>query len=130
MKKQVLFSVFFAVSIFFSANVFAQFPISSYDTPVNSGTYFTMAQASNPAMSSEKRKMNIDTTDPDTAPTAGYVTFMAYSLDNQSFKGPYTIEVGNSKSIDIDERPWGLVVLNLSGSSCNMSVYTDSNETN
>ncbi len=130
MKKQVLFSVFFAVSIFFSANVFAQFPISSYDTPVNSGTYFSMSQSQSPAMSAEKRKMNIDTTDPDTAPTTGFVTFMAYSLDMQSFQGPFTLEVGTSKSIEIDDRPWGLVVLKLEGSNCNMSVYTETTETN
>ena len=129
MKKQVLFSMFFVVSIFFSANVFAQFPISSYDTPVNPQTYFTMSHASNPAMSAEKRKMNVNTTDPDTAPTVGYVTFVVYSLDMQTFKGPYTIEVGSSKTIDIDERQWGLVVLRLDGSKCNMSVYTDSNDT-
>ena len=129
MKKQVLFSVFFVVSIFFSANVFAQYPISSYDTPVNTGTYFAMSHASNPAMSSEKRKMNVDTTDPDTAPTAGFVTFMVYSLDMQSFQGPYTIQVGTSKNIKIDNRQWGLVVLKLDGSNCNMSVYTGSSDT-
>ena len=130
MKKQVLFSVFFVVSIFFSANVFAQYPIASYDTPVNTGTYFSMDQSQSPAMSAEKRKMNIDTTDPDTAPTAGFVTFMVYSLDMQSFQGPYTLQVGTSKSIEIDERPWGLVVLSLDGSACNMSVFTESSETN
>ncbi len=130
MKKHVLFSVFFAVAIFFSANVFAQFPISSYDTPVTPGTYFAMSRTSNPAMSAEKRKMVINTTDPETAPTMGYVTFLAYSLDMQTFKGPYTIEVGSSKTIAIDERQWGLVVLRLDGSKCNMSVYTDSNDNN
>ncbi len=130
MKKQILFSVFFAVAIFFSANVFAQFPIASYDTPVTNGTYFTMSHASNPAMSAEKRKMNVDTTDPDTAPTVGHVTFLVYSLDMQTFKGPYTIEVGSSKTIDIDERQWGLAVLRLDGSNCNMSVYTENNDSN
>ncbi len=128
MKKQVLFSVFFAVSIFFSANVFAQFPIASYDTPVTAGTYFTMSHASAPAMSAEKIKMNINTTDPGTnSPTATFVTFVVYTLDMQTFKGPYTLQIGSSKTIEIDERQWGLVVLGQTA-DCNMSVFTGSND--
>jgi len=128
MKKQVLFSVFFVVSIFFSANVFAQYPISSFDTPTAPGTYFTMSHATSPSMSAEKRKMVINTTDPGSAPTSGFTTFVVYSLDMQSFQGPYTIQIGSSKSISIDERQWGLVVIDQTG-DCLMSVYTESNDT-
>ncbi|RLD86888.1 MAG: hypothetical protein DRJ09_11210 [Bacteroidetes bacterium] len=128
MKKQVLFSVFFVVSIFFSANVFAQYPIASYDTPTAPGTYFTMSHATSPSMSAEKRKMNVNTTGGSSAPTSEFVTFMVYSLDMQDFKGPYTIQIGSSKSIPIDERQWGLVVLGQTG-DCLMSVYTESNDT-
>jgi hypothetical protein len=128
MKKQVLFSVFFVVSIFFSANVFAQYPIASYDTPVNTGTYFSMDQSQSPAMSAEKIKMVINTTNPNTAPTAGVVTFVVFSLDMQTFQGPYTIEIGTSKTVDIDERAWGLVVVGQTG-DCLMSVYTNASDT-
>ena len=127
MRNLVLFSVFFVVSIFFSANVFAQFPIASYDTPVNPGTYFSMSQSQSPAMSAEKIKMVINTTDPDTAPTSGFVSFVVFSLDMQTFQGPYTIEVGSSKTVEIDERAWGLVVVGQTG-DCLMSVYTDASD--
>ena len=73
--------------------------------------------------------MNVDVTDPDTSPTGSKVTFIAYSLDMQSFKGPYTVEAGHSKKINIDKKRWGVYVLNVEG-RCNMSVYTTSNDTN
>ena len=127
MKKQALITVFFVVSIFFSANVFAQFPISSYDTPVAPGSFFTETHATAPTMSSEKRKMNIDVTDPGDALSDSKVTFIAYSLDMQSFKGPFTVQAGHSKKINIDKKRWGVYVLNVEG-RCNMSVYTNSND--
>ena len=128
MKKQVLISVFFVVVMLFSANVFAQYPIASYNVPVDQGTYFTQSQTTNPAMSAERRKMNINTTGGGSAPTNQLVTFVVYSLDMQTFKGPYTIQVGNSKKINIDERPWGVTVLREINGDCLMSVYTDSSD--
>ena len=128
MKKQVIISVFFAVAMFFSANVFAQYPIASYNVPVDPGTYFSQLQTPNHTMSSERRKINVNTSDPDSAPTSKWVTFVVYSLDMQTFKGPYTIQVGNSKRINIDERPWGVTVLREIGGDCLMSVYTEDSD--
>ncbi len=130
MKKHVLISVFFAVALFFSANVFAQYPISSYDTPTEQGTYFTMTHGTtSPTMSAEKRKVNIETSDPGTSSAGSSVTIVVYSLDLQDYQGPFTIEVGTSKSIDIDDRDWGVVVIEQTG-KCLMSVYTESTEIN
>jgi len=129
MKKQVLFSVFFVVSLFFSANIFAQYPIASYDTPVQEGTCFMETHSTAPTMSAEKRKLNIDTTDPLSASTGGTVTFIVYSEDMQEFQGPFTLEVGQSKEIEINEKKWGLTVLSTTSSKTLMSVYTTSADT-
>jgi hypothetical protein len=129
MKKQVLFSVFFVVSILFSANVFAQYPIASYNTPVQEGTYFAETHTTAPTMSAEKRKLNVETTDPTTAATGGTVTFIVYSEDMQEFQGPFTLETGQSKQIEINEKNWVLYVLSTSGSKALMSVYTTSTDT-
>ena len=127
MKKQVLFSILFVVTFLFSANVFAQYPIASYDKPVEPGTYFTMTQSANPTMSAEKRKMVINSTNPNSASTGNTVTFIVFSLDMQDFRGPFTIEAGSSKIVEIDDRLWGLQVMDQTG-SCLMSVFTSSIE--
>jgi len=127
MKKQVFSTVLFAVLLLFSANVFAQFPISSYDKPVESGSYFAENHSYAPVFSAEKRKMNVDTTDPSTSPEDSKVTFIVFSLDFQEFRGPFTVEAGSSKQIEIDDREWGVYVLFVEGRSL-MSVTTEIEE--
>jgi len=127
MKKQVFSTVLLAVLLLFSANIFAQYPISSYDKPVESGSYFAESHSYAPVFSSEKRKMNVDTTDPSTSPESSKITFVVFSLDFQKFRGPFTLEAGSSKQIDIDDREWGVYVLFVKGKSL-MSVSTENEE--
>jgi hypothetical protein len=127
MKKQIFSFVLFTVILLFSANIFAQFPISSYDIPVESGSYFAESHSYAPVFSSEKRKMNVDVTDPSTSFENSKVIFIAFSLDFQEFKGPFTLEAGSSKQIDIDDREWGVYVLFTEGRSL-MSVTTETEE--
>jgi hypothetical protein len=128
MKKQVFSIVLFAALLLFSANIFAQYPISSYDKPVESGSYFAESHSYAPVFSSEKRKLNIDTTDPSTSFEDSEVIFIAFSLDFQEFRGPFTLDVGSSKQIDIDDREWGVYVLFVKGRSL-MSVSTEEEST-
>ena len=127
MKKQVFSTVLFAVLLLFSANVFAQFPISSYDKPVESGSYFAENHSYAPVFSAEKRKMNVDVTDPATSPGSSKVTFVVFSLDFQKFRGPFTLEAGSSKQIEIDDKEWGVYVLFVEGRTL-MSVTTETEE--
>ncbi len=127
MKKQILIPLVVLFTMFFSVNVFAQYPIASYDTPVHTGTYFAETHASNPSYSAEKRKMNVNVTDPGTSFGENKVVFMVYSLDFSQFKGPYTLETGESTSIDIDDSEWGLYVLFSKGRNL-MTVTTEQEE--
>jgi hypothetical protein len=71
--------------------------------------------------------MNVDVTDPSTSFENSKVIFIAFSLDFQEFKGPFTLEAGSSKQIDIDDREWGVYVLFTEGRSL-MSVTTETEE--
>jgi len=127
MKKQVFSTVLLAVLLLFSANIFAQYPISSYDKPVESGSYFAESHSYAPVFSSEKRKMNVDVTDPSTSFEDSKVIFIAFSLDFQEFKGPFIVEAGSSEQIEIDDKEWGVYVLFVKGRSL-MSVSTENEE--
>ena len=127
MKKQVFSITLFAVLLLISANIFAQYPISSYDKPVESGSYFAETHSYAPVFSSEKRKMNINVTDPATSHQESKVIFIAFSLDFQEFRGPFTVKAGSSKEIEIDDKEWGVYVLFSKGRNL-MSVSTEEEE--
>lgn len=62
-------------------------------------------------LSMEEKKINVHIGDLDPSQTS-WVTILIYSLDGQDVLGPYTVMEGSPLEITIDDREWGVKVMN------------------
>ncbi len=129
MKKVLLISLF----IWFSglSQLFATNPIPSYNVLVTGRANFQekIKPISGNSLTDEKRQMNIQTST--SSPTAGFsrsiIVVKVYRLDGSALKGPYYLICGQSLSVAIDDKTWGVDV--VSEETSRESVWTSSDLT-
>lgn len=102
--KHILFVITFMLVFSEFQNVFAQYPIPSNNVSVRERANF---QESQPARG--KRKMNVwvQCSGSSFAGTC-QATVWIYSLDGQTILGPFTVNGGETLSVQIDDRAWGV----------------------
>lgn len=123
MKKKITFFVLF---IFLSAfQLFAQYPIPSYNITVNQSATFQEKGSSGSQFSSPdaRRYLHIRAYCNTTNIVNCQATVWIYSLDGQTVYGPYTIYGGETLTIEIDDREWGVYV--SSNDPISVDVWTD-----
>jgi len=112
--KTKCFILCFIVCIFInpiSGQVVKIFPIPSYNVLVESSAIF---QEMLPSFNKAKREIKVHifpSHKSDSIPCLAEVTI--YSLDHQTVLGPYTVNCGETLSVEIDDREWGVSVTSL-----------------
>jgi hypothetical protein len=106
MKKNLLF-VFIILLIFSSMQTFAAYPIPSYGVTVNSVTNFKETQ---PARGRREMEVKVNCGSSHSLGGSCKATVWVYSLDGRSVLGPYIVNGGETLSVPIDEREWGVIV--------------------
>lgn len=86
----------------------AQNPIPSFNIPVYLIANFQ--EGLKDAHPKGKKKIKVLGSCGSVNKTTCQATVYAYSLDLQTILGPYTLNEGQTLSIDIDEREWGVLV--------------------
>ena len=96
-----------------SSGVFAQkvptYRIPSYNQPVCGLANFIPSFSGDPASSNgekEKRSQNIAVH----GTSGSYAIVWIYSLDGLDILGPYTVYAGDTLSVGIDDREWGVTI--------------------
>lgn len=110
MKKHLgLFFVLAIISVsLFSQNV-PVYPIPSFNVPITGIASFIPSHGENLALSGstrEKRSQNITIH----GATGSYAIVWIYSLDGLDVLGPYTVYAGETLSVPIDDREWGVII--------------------
>ena len=94
-------------------NIYAQYPIPSYDVPVFPSATFSQGLAT-PLQQRyapmEKRRLGIHVSQNITDSVSNTVTIYVYSLDGQTILGPYYLTGNETIYVDIDDRLWGVMV--------------------
>lgn len=88
------------------------FPIPSFSIPVDSSfaRFQETGQVINPDASLEKRDVHVIIINRNPETPGCQALVWIYSLDGMDILGAYTVICGNSLVVEIDERPWGVVV--------------------
>ncbi|MEI6884572.1 MAG: hypothetical protein WCO02_08795 [Bacteroidota bacterium] len=108
MKNLILFSIFCFMGINLA---YAQFPIPSYNAVVDDRATFIEQSTNLKSVVNTDTQRKIQIKRHHSTKTPGDdVTFYVCSLDGQTTLGPYNIAPGQTISIDIDDREWGIVV--------------------
>ena len=108
MKNLILFLFFGFMGIY---SAYAQFPIPSYNAVVDNRATFTEQTTclQNIVNTDSQRRIQVKRHGSSKTPVDD-VIFYACSLDGQTTLGPFNIAPGQTISIDIDDREWGIVV--------------------
>ena len=86
------------------------YPIPSYNITVNGYANFANIHSTTPDNTKGKRQVSIHLKSGPLADTNCVSTVWVYSLDQTSILGPYTVNCGETLTVDIDERDWGVLV--------------------
>ncbi len=135
MKKLLLSVLLVVAGMIFSHNLFAQYPIPSFNVPVVvDPTIFEesiplSSRSFNIVSSSLKQPTNIDekkmiiVVKDDAIATASWVTLEVYSINGDSVFGPFQVNEGNTFMIALSiTELWGVRVLN-SSEECKMDIW-------
>lgn len=136
MKNLFVFILFVVV---FAAKAYAQFPIPSYGVDVSMGTttfehgimsnsfllndYSLKKTVDNVVMTAGEDKIKISVDKKDTG-TPQWAIVYIYSIDGKDILGPYTVVEDETFSQVIDERDWGVKVVD-SSIGCKLSVWNE-----
>lgn len=107
MKNLILFLIFGFSGIF---SAYAQFPIPSYNTVVDNRATFTEQTKNLKSFENIDSQRVLKVKRASNKTPGDDVVFYACSLDGQTTLGPYNIAPGETISVDIDQRDWGIVV--------------------
>ena len=90
----------------------AQYPIPSYEVTVNGqATFEENDQIILPPASTDRtRQLIVHSTVAHLIASAPIISVWLYSLDGQTKRGPYTLDM-NYTEFEIDERPWGVLTV-------------------
>lgn len=86
-------------------------PIPSYNIPVLGMALFQENHPASVGNTEGKRRIHIQVSSQKTPDTLAHsATVWVYSLDHATLYGPYTVFVGTTLTVDIDDREWGVMV--------------------
>ncbi|MDP1615648.1 MAG: hypothetical protein Q8L68_07600 [Methylococcales bacterium] len=111
MKKNLVLTIF-SVIVMYCQSTFGQviptYPIPSYGVHVFGYANFREGYH-NPAKST-REKMTVNVVVTSVGTKSCIATVWVYSLDQTTVLGPYTVTCGQTLSVPIDERQWGVLV--------------------
>jgi hypothetical protein len=107
MKQSIILTLIMGLFLVSKLSI-AQNPIPSYNIPVYLMANFL--EGAKDAQPKGKKKIKVMGTCNNSSKTTCLATVYAYSLDQQTILGPYTLAGGQTLSIDIDDRDWGVFV--------------------
>jgi hypothetical protein len=113
MKKNVIISALF---VFFSIMVMSQtgpnYPIPSYNVPIDSGYAFFQERGNIALLDKTREKQEVDVRIIRRIPGISdcHAHVWIYSLDGVDTLGPYFVQCGETLTVEIDERDWGVLV--------------------
>ncbi|HEY9113060.1 MAG TPA: hypothetical protein VIN10_00080 [Bacteroidales bacterium] len=110
----------------FKSNV-QNYSIPAYDVPVSQNTNFQepiQVFKKNPKGDRARRtaQVDVETQNPPTSPNAVIAIVELYSLDGQDVYGPYSVYENEILNVEVDEREWGVTVIQVMENS-EMSVW-------
>ena len=88
----------------------AQFPIPAYNAKADNRTTFTEQPLNFKTNSKTDSKRILHVKRPNCKTSGDSVLFYASTLDGNTILGPYYVSPGQTISIDIDDRSWGIIV--------------------
>jgi hypothetical protein len=110
--KKVLFTVLFIMMVLVvqvvNAQIIPTYPIPSYNVKVMGYANFRQDYRANSKSTREKRTVQVNITS--TNPHGCTATVWVYSLDQTTVLGPFTVTCGQTLSVAIDDRQWGVLV--------------------
>ncbi|MDD4604546.1 MAG: hypothetical protein PHF97_12185 [Bacteroidales bacterium] len=112
--KKILVVIF--ISILFSlqgilAQTFRPFPIPSFNIPVFGRALFQENVHPSDDNTEGRRRIHIQVSSQKASDTiSSSASIWVYSLDHTTIHGPYTVNLGATLIVDIDEREWGVMV--------------------
>jgi hypothetical protein len=87
------------------------YPIPSYNVPLDGTALFMEGSATGIPGSGDGRKiLNTTVKTQSIGGTGCSATVWYYSLDGMDLLGPYTVAMGITLSVEIDDRQWGVLV--------------------
>lgn len=103
------------------------YSIPAYDVPVNQNTSFQepiqiFKKAPNGDRERRTAHVDVETQNPPLSPSAIIAIVQLYSLDGQDVYGPYNVYENEILDVEVDEREWGVTVLQVMDES-EMSVW-------
>ena len=112
MKRIILL----AISVLMVSAVFAKpgNPIPSYNFPLKNKAYFqeTNSAINNFGLKPDKRDMNVSNDTPGSKNNgfggSDEISFYVYRLDESITLGPFMVHPGETLSVPIDGKPWGV----------------------
>jgi len=111
-----------------ASTIKAQNPIPSYNVPVaGKATFQETPTIGVIKYTDEKRDINVQNNGGGTsAPQGAVITVVIYRLDMSQVLGPYSVQEGQTLSIQIDNQRWGVAA--QSNYATTMSVWTSDNQ--
>jgi len=105
------------------------YAIPAYDVPVTQNTTFQEPVSifkEKPGSDRERRTAHCDveTQTPPNSPNAVIAIVQFFSLDGQDVYGPYNVYENETLNVEIDDREWGMNVIQVMENS-EMSVWTE-----
>ncbi|MEI6898765.1 MAG: hypothetical protein WCL00_02710, partial [Bacteroidota bacterium] len=112
MKKTIgfiLFGLLFGIANLDGQNI-PTYPIPSYNISVDGYANFLNQHSNSKNTSRGKRDANIHLKSGSVGNPNCEATVWVYSLDQTTILGPYTVNCGETLTVEIDEREWGVLV--------------------
>ncbi|NCA75639.1 MAG: hypothetical protein EOM90_04835 [Alphaproteobacteria bacterium] len=110
--KKVLIPVFVIMMVLVvkavNAQVIPTYPIPSFNVKVIGYANFRQDYHSNSKSTREKRNVQVNITSAN--PYGCTATVWIYSLDHTTVLGPFTVTCGQTLTVPIDDRQWGVLV--------------------
>jgi hypothetical protein len=108
---------------------YQNYSIPAYDVPVTQNTTFQepisiFKEKQNGDRERIKAHCDVETQTPPNSPNAVIAVVQFFSLDGQDVYGPYNVYEGETLDVEVDEREWGLNVIQVMENS-EMSVWID-----
>jgi hypothetical protein len=114
MKTSILITLFLSLVCLYSVKSqnIPIYPIPSYNILVNGIANFKNAISHGESLDSpmEKRDANVHLSSGPIGNPDCRATVWLYSLDQTTILGPYEVACGETLTVEIDERDWGVIV--------------------
>lgn len=106
---------------------YQDYSIPAYNVPVTQNTTFQQSiqifkERPNGDRARKTAQVDVETQNPPSSPNSAIAVVQLYSLDGQDVYGPYNVYENETLEVEIDDRAWGVQVLEVMDDS-EMSVW-------